>query len=156
MAPPDPESRLGTLSMLLQEVGAELRARREPEHLFTAALVGALGAVAWGVATIASVPGAKMIPWWRHPALAGALSCALFAAGVWFKVKREHGLYVGLRAEQARIAGLVAELAGVKQEDVPEGLRTGSTAGAGYLSSAGVIAASATAAIVFCVSVWLA
>jgi hypothetical protein len=97
-----------------------------------------------------------MIGWWRHPALAGALACTLFAVGVWFKVKREHGLYVGLRAEQVRIAGLVAELAGVKQDELPEGLRTGGKAGTGYLYSAGVIVVSAIAAIIFCVSVWLA
>ena len=156
MAPPDPESRLGALSMLLQEVGAELRARREPEHLYTAALVGALGAVAWGVATIASVPGAKTIPWWRHPALAGALVCTIFAVAVWFKVRREHDQYIDLRADQVRIAGLVGEVAAVKQDELPAGLRTGGKAGSGYLYSAAVIAASAVAAIYFCVSVWLA
>jgi hypothetical protein len=70
---------------MLQEVVAELRSRREPEHLYTAALV----AVARGVATIASIKGADKIPFCRHPAIAGAFACLIIAIAVWLKVNRE-------------------------------------------------------------------
>ena len=60
-------------SKLLSEISAELRSRRDPEHLYTAASVGAFGAVAWGVAALGAgqpqfVP---MSP--THPALVGGL-----------------------------------------------------------------------------------
>ena len=155
MAPPDAESRLAALMLLLQEVSAELRSRRDPEHLYTAALIGALGAVAWGVATIATTEIVKNVPYWRHPALVGALACLMMSVGVWIKVKREHSVYVQLRRDHVRLAGLVASAAGLNQSELSEGLQEGQAAGKGYRYSGVVIALSASASFLFCLSIWL-
>ena len=155
MPHPNAESRLSALSILLQEVSAELRARRDPEHLYIAAIVGALGAVAWGVATIATVTDCTLIPWFRHPALVGALACVVMAFGVWVKVQREHRVYAKLRTEHVRLAAMVAIEAGIQQSELPVGLRCNATAGKGYLYSVLVIVTSVFASVFFCIAVWL-
>jgi hypothetical protein len=48
-------SREDILLAMLTELGQQERSRRDPEHIFTAAVIGAFGAIAWGVATIATV-----------------------------------------------------------------------------------------------------
>jgi hypothetical protein len=155
VSPPDEQSKLAALSLLLQEVGAELRSRREPEHLYTAALIGALGAVAWGVATIATIGGISRILWWKHPAIVGASACWLIALAIWAKVKREHKEYAKLRAEHVRLAAQFATQAGLEQKQLPVGLQSGGGSGDGYVYSGVVILASALAASLFCITVWL-
>jgi len=147
--------RVSALSVLFQDIGSEVRARRDPEYLYTAATIGALGALAWGVATIATVQGAGGIPSWRHPAVAGAVASLMLTWAVWQKIQREHGIYVALRAEQLRIAGLLAEATGVSQEELPTGLRLGVTAGAGHRASGVVIGSTCAATVLFCLSIWL-
>ena len=44
------KEKLASYRLLMAEISAEIRSRRDPELIFTAAVVGALGAVAWGVA----------------------------------------------------------------------------------------------------------
>jgi hypothetical protein len=156
MAPPDEQSRLTAISLLLQEVGTELRSRREPEHLYTAALVGALGAVAWGAATIATMQNVERIPFWKHPAIVGAFACVVIAAAVWIKIRREHKVYVELRGEQIRLAGLFAAQAGLAPDQLPAGLRTGAVSGNGHLHSGVIVFASAIASFAFCIAVWAA
>ena len=156
MTPPDAESRLATLSLLLQEISAELRSRRDPEHLYTAALIGALGAVAWGVATIATVEALTKTVFWQHPALVGAFACLVMSIGVWLKVQREHNGYVNLRKDHVRIAALVASAAGIEQSELSQGLRQDQIAGNGHLYSGIVIASSAVASFLFCLSIWFA
>ena len=152
--PPDDSSRLAALTFLLQEVGTEIRSRRDPEHLYTAALVGALGAIAWGVATIATITD-KQIPFWRHPALIGVLACVLMAWSVWCKVKREHEIYAELRLEQVRLVNLWVSVSGVQEKEIPPGLRIGSAAGRGHTYSGRIIGVSALVSSLFCLAVWL-
>lgn len=149
------KARAATLSVLFQDICSEIRARRDPEYVYTAATVGALGAVAWGIATIASVQGIDSVPPWRHPALAGAVASLMLTWAVWEKIRREHRIYVDLRAEQVRLAGLLAASTGVQQAELPSGLRTGITAGAGYRASGLVIGSACAATVLFCLSVWL-
>jgi hypothetical protein len=156
VSPPDEQTRLSAISLLLQEVGTELRSRREPEHLYTAALVGALGAVAWGAATIATVQNVETIPFWKHPAIVGAFACVVIAVAVWIKVRKEHKGYVELRGEHIRLAGLFATQAGLEQDQLPAGLRTGTVSGNGHVYSGIVIFASAIASFAFCIAVWAA
>jgi hypothetical protein len=143
-------------SLLLQELGDEIRRRREPEHLYTAAAVGAFGAVAWGVATIATVQNANMSPVYLHPAIVAAVGCILLAFALIAKVVREHRRYARLRREQIRIANWLADAcSGSFHHQLPPGLQNGATAGCGYLGSILVIVSSAGLAAAFCVSVWL-
>lgn len=141
------------LSDLFQNLCAELRARRDAEHLYTAALVGALGAVSWGVATLATT-SSSAAPYWRHPALAGALACFLMAAGVLAKIYREHTVYVRLRLEQVTLVTLFAASAGVPEKELPVGLRPGGKAGKGYRYSCAIVILSTIGAIYFCLTVW--
>jgi len=147
--------RVSTLSILFQDICAEVRARRDPEYVYTAATIGALGAVAWGVATIATVQGVESVPPWRHPAMAGAVASVLLTWAVWKKIQREHGIYVLLRAEQVRIAGLLAAETGVQQGELPSGLRLGISVGAGHRASGLVIGSTCLATVLFCLSIWL-
>ena len=148
------ESRLAGLSVLVASIGAEVRARRDAEHTYTAATVAATGAVAWGVAATAAVDDRSGIPWWRHPALAGALICLMCAGAVWLKICREHQLYYRLRLEQFRLATSLAEASGLEQIELPPGLRKGAIVGSGHLFSGAILAALSIAAVLFCLTVW--
>ena len=92
---------LEVLLALNVELQTELRARRDSEHLYTAAFIGASGAVAWGVATIATVQGSEFSL--VHPAIAGLLMIWLMAVAIAIKSYREHLVHRSLRAQVDKI-----------------------------------------------------
>ena len=106
------EMRANAFAVLLQDHGTELRARRDAEHLYTAAHVGATGAVAWGVATVGTIPAAANMPWYAHPAFFGALGSVLLAFAVYRKIMRENSIHVELRRQQRNLAALFAAESG--------------------------------------------
>ena len=141
------------LLALLSQITDELRARRDPEHLYTAAAIGGFGAVAWGVATVATTPGAKGLPFYVHPAIAGALGTLVVALAVIRKILREHKKYQDLSTQKIRISGLIQKAFSIPEDYLPVGLK--SPAGRGDLWSVLVVAAAGVAAIWFCVTIWL-
>jgi hypothetical protein len=76
------------LMALLQEQGSALRARSEPEYLFTAAAVAGFGAIFGGIAA------AKATDW---AALLAMLWVVVIATSVICKIMRENGKYEGLK-----------------------------------------------------------
>ncbi|MGH9549379.1 MAG: hypothetical protein ACRD3W_08390, partial [Terriglobales bacterium] len=97
--------------MLLTELGAALRARSEPEHLYTAAALGSFGALAWGVAALQ--PESYLTrPMWMRPAVIAAIGTAVVASSVVVKIIREHYKFAEIKREQARIAKQLASLPG--------------------------------------------
>lgn len=149
------KEKLASYRLMVAEISAEIRARREPELMFTAAVVGALGAVAWGVAATASLNAIRDLPLWQHPAIIGALAVLLMAGPVLARILRENRLYRELRKEQLRINGEFARLSGLAEEELPTGLRsTGETKGSGVWYSAGIVILSTIGAMLFCLSIY--
>jgi hypothetical protein len=145
--PPD----MDILLTLLTEIGNTLRARSEPEHLYTAAAVGGFGAVAWGVAALQPERYFNRPVFWR-PAMVAVVGILIVAASITAKIVREHGVYRKTRKEQARIAGLLAAVVG--KEGIPSYMLD-ARSGAGFLWSLFVVVLSAFAASGFCLSlVW--
>ena len=114
---------LKRLTLMLQEQNAEVRARREAEYLYTAASVGAFGAVAWGVAAVGSIKDAHKISWIAHPSLYGALMCLLIAWVVISKINYEHRNYLVLRKQQIQLYRSYASATELPPEHIPPGLR---------------------------------
>ena len=144
------------LLLLLQQIGDETRSRRDPEHLYTAAALGAIGAVAWGVATIGTITGMGNKSFLMHPAIAGGIVCLVMAFVVCAKTYKEHTTYRNLRDEQITLIARVAEATGVNQDQLSKGLRVGFKVGRGYLFSMAVVVIPALAAVWFCYTVYLA
>jgi hypothetical protein len=143
-------SRMVALTALLAEVSAETRSRRDPEYLYTAASVGAFGAVAWGVAALTTGREA-----WSpaHPALIAAVGILAIAFAVVVKVVREHRLYVGLRREQVRVAKLLTATAGFQEGILPPGLKA-SGDGPGHWFSVAIVLVAAVSTSGFCFAIW--
>jgi hypothetical protein len=140
-----------TLLALLPEIGNALRARSEPEHLFTAAAVGGFGAVAWGVAALQPEKYLSRPVYWR-PAMVAVIGILIVAGSITAKILREHGVYRKTRKEQARIAGQLASVIG--KENVPDYMLD-EKAGRGFFWSLSVVVIAALAASGFCLSlVW--
>lgn len=141
---PEPDKEF--LLALYKDQGDELRSRSQAEHLYTAAALGAFGAVSWGVA---GLPGKSC---------ASAIAGLVAAAGVFFvaetvikKITGDHGNYALAKKARAdiskRLTGLVncADL-------IPEGAQDANT-GPGYLDSIKIVHVSRWAAIAFCVAI---
>ena len=141
------------LILLLQEIGAEVRSRREPEHLFTAAAVGAMGAIAGGSGAVATVDALASVPFWQHPALLGAVSCVVICVAIVVKTERENRVYRAARSEQLRLYKLFAQEHGLLQSELPHGLRTTAQVGRGHWYSSAVVIAATLGATAFCLSV---
>lgn len=149
------EAKLASYRLMVAEISAEIRSRRDPELMFTAAVVGALGAVAWGVAATASLNAIKGLPLYQHPAIVGALAVVLMAAPVLFRIMRENRLYRALRAEQLRINCEFARLSGMAEDELPAGLRSsGDLKGSGVWYSTAIVSSSTIGAFLFCLSVY--
>jgi len=149
------DRRIQGLAIFLQDHGQEIRSRRDPEHIYTAALVGAVGALAWGVATVGAIFPSASIPWWRHPAIVGAIACLVMASFVTLKIIREYRVHLILRKEQVRLASLLADETGVLRPEVPAGLQSTSGVGLGHQLSITIIMVTAVSAGLFCVSIYL-
>jgi hypothetical protein len=133
------------LQSLLTDLTVELRARREPEYLYTAAALGSFGAVAWGVAALSSTKTLGGRPWWIHPAVVASVGTIPVAAAVITKIIIEHSHYKGLREELARISGYIADALAKQPNVLPTGLVSPEPR-KGYLWSICVVGVSALAA----------
>lgn len=157
--PPPPTStdtpnQQGILQMLFQHVTEELRSRRQPEYIYTAAAVGAFGAIAWGVATLATLQIG--VPNWRHPALTGIIAIVMIAIPVIIKIRREHSHYIVLRKEQVDLIGTMAQECKLDEEMIPTGLKKSSIiVGRGHLLSIFIVTGAGLGATLFCASIWL-
>jgi hypothetical protein len=153
----------GTTTYLLArlaEHGEELRSRREPEYIYTAAAIGSFGAVAWGIAALAAANAPT-----RLPAIVAAVGVFVVALTVVAKSWREH-----LRHEQQRIqmAAIIARIEQSLVDDVTS-LGKAEAVGAprgfvrrcealllsrgGYFWSLIILFAGAAGAIGFCLAV---
>lgn len=149
------KEKLASYRLLMAEISAEIRSRRDPELIFTAAVVGALGAVAWGVAATASLNAVRALPWYQHPAIVGAIVVVLMAAPVLTRIVRENRLYRDLRQEQLRISCEFARLSGMTEAELPPGLRsTALTQGPGVWYSAAIVCLTSLGALIFCWSIY--
>jgi hypothetical protein len=146
-APPSNSDHIALSLNVLTELGADLRARPEPEHLYTAASIGAFGAVAWGIAALdpAKYGG---IPWWRQPAIVAVFGVSVVAAAVTLKIGREHKKFDAIKKERARIASLIPGAESIIPANWKE------PAGRGYLWSIFPIWGSAALAIGFSLAVF--
>ena len=134
---------------LLMELGVALRARSEPEHLYTAAALGGFGAVAWGVAALQPEKyTSKAI--YQRPAGVAAIGTLLVATTIVMKICREHRKFAEIKKEQARIAARLDSMQGAVGI-IPKSMLS-PTAGKGYIWSLAVVIAGAVAAICFCLS----
>jgi hypothetical protein len=140
------------LFALLQDLGEEIRKRRDPEYIYTAAAVGSFGAVSWGVAALGGISARRIISAWATPASVAALGTLLLAAAVMHKIYRDHDAYRKLREEQVKIAGLLATKLGVNVKDLPKQYCEVGR-GLGYLWSMAVVFVAAIGAVAFCLSV---
>ena len=156
------EQEIEVILALSNEIQTELRARRDAEHLYTAAFVGASGAVAWGVATIAAITNPTFD--WIHPAIAGLSMIWLIAIAIAVKTLREHLVHRDLRKQADTLgAALLEKNTGLADiwpnhmkatKDKRASSRLIRITGATY--SLVVIALTAVGATVFCLSVYWA
>ncbi|MDN3512667.1 MAG: hypothetical protein NG784_15365 [Candidatus Jettenia sp.] len=144
--------RLNVLMLATQELCTEVYSRRQPEYLYTAAAVGALGAVAWGVAAIA--PSCK--PFYVHPAIFGAIICLLLTVTVVRKICIENKNYMKLRKEQYRLFKLLSDESGVFLRELPRGLRRSCNEciGKGYQHSIWIVFSVGIFTSIFCLIVF--
>jgi hypothetical protein len=145
---PSTASSVQLLLVLHTELGAELRLHREPEHTYAAGALGAFGAVTWGVATLATDAGGT------QPAFVAALGTLVVAVAVILRIGTLHRKYAQLRREAVRIAHQLVIVSRADPALLPAALHN-PVAGPGYWWSVGVVAASAVAAIAFCLAVYL-
>ena len=100
--------------VLLKELCDAMRARTEPEHLYTAAAVGSFGAVAWGVAALN--PQTYLArPFYLRPAVVGVISVLAVALGICIKIWREHGVYAEAKKVLSRIAKQLSSVEGASE-----------------------------------------
>jgi hypothetical protein len=136
--------------VILKELCDSMRARSEPEHLYTAAAVGSFGAVAWGVAALRPEQYLGR-PFYLRPAAVAVMGILIVAVAICIKIKREHTVYADTKKALSKIAIQLASLEGAEGM-IPDHMR-GEKAGPGFKYSIGVVAAAASLAILFCLSV---
>jgi hypothetical protein len=136
------------LLILLQELGASLRARSEPEHLYTAAAFGSFGAVAWGVAAL-NPHDYLSRPILTRPATVAALGIFFVASSVITKIRREHNKFTEIKKQYSMIA---ARLKALPNGDDVIPSNWIEPAGEGHHYSEWVVILAAGAAIAFCLS----
>jgi hypothetical protein len=135
------------LLLLLQELGAALRARSDPEHLYTAAALGSFGAVAWGVAALKPQDYLSR-PIWTRPGTVAALGILLVALSVVRKIRREHKKYTETKKQYSLVATLLKSLP--NGDVIPNNWTD--PAGEGHKYSEWLVMVAAGAAILFCLS----
>jgi len=142
------------LLTVFTDLANELRSRREPEHLYTAAAIGSFGAIAWGVAALAAAQGKSSFYPLLHTAFVAALGSVIVEILVILKIKREHREYAKLREHLGEISRRLPRACGLPAEyDLPLGLTSGET-GPGYTGSVRIVEGAAFAAVIFCLAVW--
>ena len=140
--------------VLLQELGSEIRSRRDPEHTYTAAALGSFAAIVGGVAAVTALANVSAVPFWRHPALIGAVVCAVLSVLVVRKIERECVIYAALRQEQFKLVEMLREDANLKAEQIPAGLKSSAPTPSGHSYSTSLVNGAAIAAGAFCLAVW--
>jgi hypothetical protein len=135
--------------ILLTELSSALRARSEPEHLYTAAALGGFGAVAWGVAALQPEKYVSR-PVYQRPAAVAALGTLLVAAAIALKIYREHRKFSEIKKEQARIARDLSS--SPNASDIIPQIMLSEVPGKGYIWSLVVVITAAVAAVAFCLS----
>jgi hypothetical protein len=143
----------GVTLALFQHVTDELRSRRQPEYAYTAAAVGAFGAIAWGVAALVAL--SNPVPTWRHPAIAGIVTVLLIAFPVIVKILQEHKNYVQLREDQQRLAKEMVVAYGLDLSWLPAPLRPAGKIGDAHRWSVGIVLGAGVGAVLFCLAVLL-
>lgn len=139
------------LTALLADMGSEVRSRREPESILTAAFVAAAGAAIWGVAAL-NIPAPKP-SWWCHPAIVGAIGIVILSIAVVIKIIREYITYKEARMEQGIIANKIIKLLGEEPSLLPKGLAN-AKARSGHRYSVGIVIVAGLAAVCFCLSIY--
>ncbi len=91
-----PLDRLDNLLLaILNDLGEEVRKRRDPEYLYTASSVAAFGAVVWGVAS--SPKPEHLVLCLLSPALVAGVGSLALASYIVRKILYDHYIYMKLR-----------------------------------------------------------
>jgi hypothetical protein len=148
----DDEGGQGILLTLLKEQCDSMRARSEPEHLYTAAAVGSFGAVAWGVAALN--PGKYVGRVFAlRPAFIAAVGILVVAELIRRKIVREHGEFERAKKARTVTAKKLAEFAPGK--DLVPAYMMSDEEGMGYKGSVRIVIGAAFVSSLFCLSlVW--
>lgn len=145
------KAKIDALIALLSQMSEEVRSRREPEYILTAAFVAASGAVAWGVASLANIRTGSE---WFHPAFAGAILISSLAVTIMIKIIREHRTYKGDREEQGRLANILIDQIDKDFSILPNGLKQPIKVRFGHIYSLVIIAVAGLSAALFCLSIY--
>jgi hypothetical protein len=148
--PPIPTSPIldtNYLLVVLQELGAALRARSDPEHIYTAAALANFGAVAWGVAAL-KPQDYLYRPICTRPASVAAVGILLVAFCVVTKLIREHKKFAEIKKQYSAVARLLK--AHPNGDVIPSNWTEPAGTGSGY--SVLIVIVTAFAAIVFCLA----
>ena len=138
------------LFALFEHHNCEARSRREPEFTYTAASVAGLGAIAWGVAALATTAttlNSKGM-WWATL----ATTCGIFilVVIVSLKILYDHAAYVNVRkAQQEVVRRLMPDTDHAML--LPQGFMS-ENPGSGHRGSVAIVVAAAVPAIGFCVA----
>ena len=146
-------SEQSLLLTLFTQYTDELRARREAEHIYTAAAIGSFGAVAWGVAALAGEHLVHLPCFLFHPAIVAAIGTLVVAAAVAIKIEVEHAKYAGISEELIKHSQRISKVFNLPSGYLSKNLTSGD-AGRGDLWSIGILAAGAILSIGFCLAVW--
>jgi hypothetical protein len=136
--------------VLLTDLSVALRARSEPEHLYTAAAVGGFGAVTWGVASLQPEKFSSRPPY-KRPAGVAIFGTLLVAFAIGVKIYREHKRYAEIKEDRAKIANQLASQQGATGI-IPKDYLSPAP-GWGFIYSLAVVGLAAAGAIWFCISV---
>lgn len=137
------------LLTLLTEQCESMRARSEPEHLYTAAAVGSFGAVAWGVAALNPDKYMQRALLLR-PAFIAFVGILLVAELIRRKIVREHKEFEKAKKARAATAKKLNELVGDKAL-VPDYMMS-EQEGMGYRGSMWIVIGAAIVSSLFCLS----
>lgn len=148
--PMTPQELITAQLSLLSEYGNDLRARSQPEYLYTAASLGAFGAVSWGVAAMSPTVYVSS-DWWARPPIVAAAGIFVVAVSVLAKIWREHTNYGMVKAYRAAVANGLAAVPELKP--LIAGTYTNRIAGRGAHVSGGMVILAGVSSIAFCLSV---
>lgn len=136
--------------ILLTDLSAAMRARSEPEHLYTAAALGGFGAVTWGVAALQPDKYFGR-PLYKRPAGIAAFGTLLVGTAIVVKIWREHKRFAEIKEDRAKIANQLASQQGATGIIPKDYLSPDPGRGDRY--SLAIVIIAAFGAILFCLSV---
>lgn len=139
------------LPTLFAQITDELRSRRQAEYIYTAAALGAFGATAWGVATLAVYHPQHPSTFLHHPIGAAALGSVLIALAVNGKILSDHCKYAKMMKDLKTYSDRIASA--FRIDYLSKGLKEGKS-GLGFLWSMAIVLAGGILAVWFCCSSW--